>query len=241
LLQGVGAREESEYYRLIRNVVANTRGRVLAITPLTAPADGVAAGLARALCEGGERVLLIDGKLRRHDSASGADAGATQQTNRRPDLAQLLVEGCLPPIFARDGSSPAFLAAGVFPHDPAQLMTTARMRKLLERLLEQFERIVLDLPPVLQTTAALAAAAAADVAIAIVCARQSDARACRGALRLLSAGGVEVLGVVVMNAADGAGTGGAGASDAIDRPAELDFRARARGRTQLTRRAPLAA
>lgn len=54
------------------------------------------------------------------------------------------------------------IAAGRIPPNPTELLNSVRMEKMIERLAQEFDYIILDLPPVEEVSDALVAAKLAD-------------------------------------------------------------------------------
>jgi capsular exopolysaccharide synthesis family protein len=152
----------SEAYRALRTSITfaapDAAPRVLVVTSALA-GEGKstnAANLAITLAQQGTRVLLVDGDLRRgklHEMLRARQA---------PGLAHLLVgtttlEEAVQRVDAGASGSPLhFLGSGLFPANPAELLSSARMREVVAELRSRFDMVIIDAPPMnLVTDAAL--------------------------------------------------------------------------------------
>ena len=147
---------EAELIRQLRTQVllasANGRVRSLVVTS-SQPGDGktvTTANLGVAMAGGGSKVVLVDADLR---------SPALHEWFDQPNLAGLAdllqadteqIEQLLPQLL-RDSSVPGLsvLSAGHLPLDPSILLASPNMATLLEQLLEQFDLVIFDSPPLL--------------------------------------------------------------------------------------------
>lgn len=152
----------SEAYRALRTSITfgapDAVPRVLVMTSALA-GEGKstnAANLAITLAQQGTRVLLVDGDLRRgrlHELLGARQA---------PGLAHLLVgttnlDEAVQKVDAGGSGAPLhFLGSGLYPTNPAELISSARMREVVADLRSRFEMVIMDAPPMnLVTDAAL--------------------------------------------------------------------------------------
>ncbi|SMG26241.1 polysaccharide biosynthesis tyrosine autokinase [Paraburkholderia susongensis] len=121
--------------------------RIIAITS-PAPSDGksfLCANLATLIAESGKRVLLIDADLRRGRLA--------QYLGRSPNggLTELLTGQADFETVARatgvDGLH--FIAAGAYPPNPSEILTSPRFSEMLARFEQEFDLVIVDTPPLL--------------------------------------------------------------------------------------------
>lgn len=142
----------SEAYRLVRTNVGFTDvpdlPRTLLVTS-AAPGEGktsLAVNLAVSCAQSGESVVVVDADLRKprvafHFSLDG-----------NPGLSDLLASpgAAIGPYLqpSADGLL-AVLPAGRIPPNPSELLGSEPMRRLLEQLGQQFDRVIVDAPPVL--------------------------------------------------------------------------------------------
>lgn len=198
---------ESEAYRALRTNLTfagvNGAPQVLVVTSAM-PGDGKstsAANLAVTLAQQGTPTLLVDADLRKgllhHMMGARKEPGLTHVLLGRASLdeaVQLLPAG--------EGEVPlAFLPAGVFPPNPAELLGSPRMRELLAQLRQRYGVIVLDAPPLMHVTDAAVLGGMADSTLLVARAGSTEKEALRhaaGRLELLRA----PVGGVVLNDLD---------------------------------------
>jgi tyrosine-protein kinase Etk/Wzc len=121
---------------------------------MTSSAPGVgksftSANLAVVMAQGGQRVCLIDGDLRRGHlrkffNQPKNTPGLAQYPAEEKTLAEVMIQG---PV---EGLS--FIGTGRFPPNPAELLMRPRMTELLALLDKEFDLILIDTPPVLAVT-----------------------------------------------------------------------------------------
>lgn len=159
----------------------------------TAAAEGKSS-TAFALCQNyarrGERVLLIDADLRRpvfkaHSSRQGLTRLLTNSDPLRAHLFDTQYENLW------------LLPSGPTPPNPADLLATPRFGAILAEAVEQFDRVIIDGPPVLGLADAPLLAAAAGNLVMVVESGRTRTRAVREAIDRLKATGTHLLGVVL--------------------------------------------
>lgn len=141
------------YKRLRTNIVFSfsneDKGRIIGITS-SQPSEGKSTSiinLAYSLAEFGQRVILMDGDLRR---SSVHTKLKLQQT---PGLSNLLVEtsdiaSVIKTVIFKNNVSFDVLTSGNIPPNPSELLGSDRMNKLLSSLSEVYDYVLIDLPPV---------------------------------------------------------------------------------------------
>jgi capsular exopolysaccharide synthesis family protein len=141
----------AEQYRSLRTRLKHVEnGRALRTIAITSPAKGdgkslTAANLALTLAqEFQQRVLLLDADLRRPTvhRLFGVEQcpGLGDVLMNAADLDQALV--------AVQDHHLTVLPAGIPPGNPAELLGSAAMRRVLDTLRSRFDRILIDVPPV---------------------------------------------------------------------------------------------
>ena len=153
--------------------------------------SGVAAGLARLMAQGGYRVLLIDANMRR--------PGVSQTLGLHPSLglSELLSGRAeFERIVARDHSSPLhILQAGGQVANPTSLLGSTRMSWLIYALVQQYDYVVIDGPPVHSASEAPVLSQLTDVTVMCVKWGSTNRRVVMRALKGLSAASTRRAGV----------------------------------------------
>jgi receptor protein-tyrosine kinase len=160
----------SEAFRLLRTNLQflnlDTRPKSLVITSAV-PGEGktsTATNLAIALAQTGQRVLLVDGDLRRPKIA------ATLGLERSVGLTTVLVgrSDLHESIQKHAGSGIYFLASGPIPPNPTEVLQSKAAQALFDRLSEMFDMLIVDAPPLLPVSDAAIIARDVDGAILVV-------------------------------------------------------------------------
>ena len=123
-----------------------------------------AANLALTFVESGERVLLIDADLRRPQLSQllglNEDVGLTNVL-----AGQISLDEAIQP-WGNGGL--CLLASGSAPPNPSELLGSARMSEIMTTVQQQFDKVVIDTPPVLPVTDAAVASAYAEAVVVVV-------------------------------------------------------------------------
>jgi len=189
----------AEAFRSLRTAVLFTaRGappKVVVVTSAVA-AEGKTVGslnLATALAEAGSRVLLLEADLRhpRCHRTLGIDAAR--------GLASVLAgqEELESVIHSLEAPRLSFIPAGAVPPNPAELMSSARMREIVASLRSRYDFVIIDTPPVLPVTDAVVLAREADAVVLVVRGHGTPSGLVREARDRLLMTGAPLLGVVV--------------------------------------------
>ena len=97
------------------------------------------------------------------------------------------------------------LPSGPVPPNPADLLSTGRIRKIIAQALERFDLVVIDGPPTIGLADSPLLAAAAGNVMFVVESGRTRTRSAIEALNRLEATGTHVLGVTLTKAKDGLG------------------------------------
>jgi capsular exopolysaccharide synthesis family protein len=160
------------------------------------PSEGktmVATTIAVAFAQAGQRVLLVDCDLRRarlHRIFKFSSASGVTSVMQNPET---LDEALL----ATPVANLTLLAAGPHVPNPAELLQSESFDRLLQRLSEKFDRIILDSPPVLVVTDPAVLASRVDTTVVVFRARQTRRDVARQAVRKLVDLGAKISGVVL--------------------------------------------
>ncbi|MDT8070299.1 MAG: polysaccharide biosynthesis tyrosine autokinase [Terriglobia bacterium] len=193
--------QAAEAYRALRTSVllSSTPPKIILVTSAL-PQEGkttTAVNLAIVLAQRGGKVLLIDGDLRRariHKFFKGTQAsGLSTLLNGQDDISAVLLPTLVPGLNA--------VFAGPTPPQPAEMLSSDRMRRHLAQWRNEFDHIVIDSPPVLSVTDAALLSVESDSVLLVIRSRQTAKDALRRASELLAQVKARVQGVVV-NAID---------------------------------------
>ncbi|VWB62202.1 tyrosine protein kinase [Burkholderia aenigmatica] len=183
----------------LRFAMQGARNNVLL---MTGPVPGagksfVAANFAALLAAGGERVLLVDGDLRKgylHESLG---------VPRESGFAELLSGDVTPANAIHRNVLPNldFIATGTLPEHPAQWLDDDRVAALLDALSARYDRVVIDAAPILAVSDAVTLGRHAGTVLLAARAASTRIAELGEAARRLAHNGVAA-GGVVLNAVD---------------------------------------
>jgi capsular exopolysaccharide synthesis family protein len=191
-----------EGYRVLRTALQycwpDPGPRVVLVTS-TLPGEGktlTSVNLSRSLAAMEARVLLVDCDLRK------SQIHTLLERPRTPGLSDLLVGKAEPEdaIQNEPGTTFDFLPAGTPVPSPADLITGASLKRLIELLRTQYDWVILDTPPVGAVADPLILAPHADGALVVVAAGLVHRSAARETSRRLAGTGVRVLGALLNRA-----------------------------------------
>jgi len=163
------------------------------------PSEGkttTAINTAFMLAQTGAEVLIIDCDLRRprlHAQFEVSNAkGLTTLLSGERDL-----ESSLQPY--QKGANLKILTSGPVPPNPAELLGSEEMRKLLAKLSERFAHIIIDSPPAISFTDASILSTMVDGVVLVVHASRSSRAVVRRAKQQLLDVGAHIFGIVLNN------------------------------------------
>jgi succinoglycan biosynthesis transport protein ExoP len=149
-----------------------------------------ALAIAQNFARRGRRVLLIDGDLRKP---------AFKTANDRIGLSKLLTtdDRIQDHIVETQHQNLWLLPSGPLPPNPADLLSTGRIRKIINEAKEGFDLVVIDGPPTLGLADAPLLAAAAGSALFVIESGKTRTRAAIEALNRLEATGTRIVGATL--------------------------------------------
>lgn len=205
----------AEAYKLLRTKLQfsfadDNNCRVISVSSaLTGEGKSLSSvNLAYALSQLDKRVLLIDCDMRRPSlSVKLPIAKAPGLSNYLSGLSgkDSLIQSC-----GIENEENAFrvIAAGRNPPNPVELLSSARMSKLLASLREEYDYIILDLPPVGEVSDALAVAKKTDGMLMVVRQNYCTRTALAAAIRQFTFVEARILGIVYNCTTESGGTYG---------------------------------
>ena len=199
MLTGTVPQNFAEAVRTIRtNVIFSSaeQGARSVLVTSTQPQEGktvVAANLALALAQTGQRVLLVDADMRKprqHD---------LYKLTQTPGLSSLLVGRAKAneAIRKTEVQNLWVMPAGPNPPNPAELLGSTRFRDLLKVLLAHFDWVVIDSPPVMAVTDASVIGHLTNGVVFVIGSEQVARGTVRAAIEQLQAAKCTLLGGVL--------------------------------------------
>jgi capsular exopolysaccharide synthesis family protein len=194
----------SEAFRSLRtNVLFSVNGGMInaLVVTSTAPGEGktvIASNLAVGFALAGQRVLLMDADMRR------PRAHVVFGLQQEPGLSDLMIDqGRMVADVVRKSGVPNLwvLPAGRLPPNPAELLSSRRFNKFLEKVQEQFDWVIVDSPPVMAVTDASILAHLASGVLFVTAADVTNRPAAVRAMEQLAAAKARLIGAV-LNRAD---------------------------------------
>jgi capsular exopolysaccharide synthesis family protein len=161
------------------------------------PGEGksiVSANLAVALAQAGQRVLLLDGDMRRprvHEIFG---------TEQEPGVSNILTGGAKPSEAIKRCPTVHglwLLPSGHIPPNPAELLGSHRFREFIGSLEEHFDWVIVDSPPVLVVTDSSIVANHASGVVFVVGSDKTSRQAARTAVEQLDATNARIIGSVL--------------------------------------------
>ncbi|MED3718833.1 CpsD/CapB family tyrosine-protein kinase [Geobacillus thermodenitrificans] len=189
----------SEQYRTIRTNIQfsfiDEPLRSLMVTS-SVPSEGkstTAANLAVVFAQQGKKTLLVDADLRKptvhYTFRLNNYAGLTSVLTNASPLSTALQDTFVGNL--------TVLTAGPIPPNPAELLSSKMMDRLLRELNEMYDLVVFDTPPVLAVTDAQILANKCDGTVLVVSSGKTEIDAAVKAKELLEAANAKLVGVVL--------------------------------------------
>jgi len=166
----------------------------------SSPSEGktlVCVNAAAALAQAGKRVLLVDADMRK------PAVHKIFEVDQNPGLTNVLAgEGAhtlddvvrptdLPNLF--------FIPCGPIPPNPAELIGCDRMKALLDEMGSEYDRVIIDTPPVINVTDAAVLCGSVHGVVFVVRSFRTPRDAARRAVEVLANSGGRFLGAVLNN------------------------------------------
>jgi polysaccharide biosynthesis transport protein len=191
----------AEAYRVLRtSVLLSSTERPPKILLVTSgqPGEGkttTAVNTAISLSQLGSSVLIIDCDLRKPSvhKVLGVDhvLGLSTYLARRGEIDDLIQKLSIPNL--------SVLPSGRIPPNPAEMISSSRMKEMLALLSERYDHIIIDSPPLLKVTDPVILSTMADGVILVVHGGKSTRDVLRRTRQELSIAGARIFGVVLNN------------------------------------------
>jgi capsular exopolysaccharide synthesis family protein len=195
----------AESFRSLRTSILlsgsfESRPKVLLITSAL-PKEGkssTSVNLAIVLAQKGSRVLLVDGDMRRPTLHRVLGVSRDVGLSSLLDGTAVEESAILP---APDFPNLFVLPAGLSPSNPAELLASELLSKLLKQWRSQYDYVIIDSPPALSVTDAVVISPEADAVVVVVRSGQTTKDAVRRTRDTLYQVNARIMGIV-MNAVD---------------------------------------
>lgn len=153
----------------------------------------VACSLATVLAQSGLRVLLVDTDLRRprlHRTFQlSNDVGITMVISNQATLDDSIRESTIQNLWV--------LTSGPLPPNPAEILQSAHFERLTKELLQRFDRVIYDSPPILPVTDATVLSHAVDGVVVVARAFRTPKTAARQGVKQLTDVKAHVIGLIL--------------------------------------------
>ena len=159
--------------------------------------------LSYTLAETGKRVLLIDADLRLPTVAK-----KVEKLNLSPGLSNVLA-GIISEKeviqISEDLPNWHFITAGDIPPNPTEMLASSQTKALISRLSEEYDFIIIDVPPVNVVSDALIVSSMVDGMLVVIRENYSGRRDIQHCMRQLELADAKVLGFVMNSAHEASG------------------------------------
>lgn len=205
LLMNVDGRSPlAEAYRHLRtSVLLSTAGRAPRSLLITSslPGEGkttTAVNTAVSLSQTGASVVIIDADMRRPRLRS--IFGLSERAGLSSILSSDMSDAEMIALVTKDDvSGLSVLTSGPIPPNPAELLGSDQMRRLMVTLQSEFNHVVVDSPPVTSFTDGVLIASIVDGVLLVVHGGKSSRHVVKRARQLLKDVGAKIFGVVLNN------------------------------------------
>lgn len=191
----------SEAYRTLRTNLSfysvDNPIRTLVVTS-PAPDEGKSttiANLAVTMAQSGRRTILVDCDLRRPTLHELFNVD-----NNTGITSMVLDEDAAPPLRETEVKNLLLLPSGPKPPNPADLLGSRQIDRVLTQLQEQADIVLLDAPPIVGVTDAAVLGAKADGVLLIISAGKTRREHAERAKELLERARVRIIGAALTNA-----------------------------------------
>ena len=199
LLRADSSMEITENYAKLRmNLLYTLVGKEKQVVTVTSAISGegkstISANLAISCALSGKRVLLVDADMRR-----ACQRDIFRYRHRHSGLSNVLAGQCAwqETVINTEWDNLQILPAGQIPPNPAELLDSSNMQQLLDELSQQYDLVLLDVPPINIVSDPLALSSHCAGCLVVVRQNFTDHRELRKALIAAEMTGMNVLGFV---------------------------------------------
>ncbi len=154
-----------------------------------------AVNTAVSLAQLGAKVLIIDCDLRRpsihkHLDISAAQ-GVTNYLSSNAELEPLIQQLAIPNLSA--------IASGPIPPNPAELLSSLKMKEMLQTLSKSFDHIIIDSPPIMNVTDPIILSTLVDGAIMVIHSGKTTRAVVQRSRQELLSARAKIFGIVLNN------------------------------------------
>lgn len=160
------------------------------------PSEGkttIVANTAISLAQTGARVLVLDADMRRprcHKILNlKNEVGLSTYLSRDIKLDRVIQDHDIPNLYA--------MTAGPIPPNPSELLSSIKLRVMISELLEHFDHVIIDSPPVIHVTDGLIISPYVDGVVLVVKSGQTPREAVVRAKQALLDVNAKIFGVVI--------------------------------------------
>lgn len=166
---------------------------------ITGPSPGigksfVAVNLGTVCAQAGQRVLVIDGDMRKghihHVFGERSEVGLSETLSGRQTIDEVIrpVKGV---------ENLHYLSRGVAPPNPSELLATSRFSELLAAVSQRYDLVIIDSPPILAVTDAAIIGKQVGTTLMVARFQLNPAKEIELAMRRLEASGVQAKGAIL--------------------------------------------
>lgn len=193
----------AEAFRTVRTAIHfSPRGGQTRVIMVTSPSPGdgkstVASNLAIAVAQGGKRTILVDAdcrKPRQHrifDISGKRGLSTLLQVEPSPGIKMPV------PVFPTGIDNLDLMPAGPEPGNPSELLNSKRFVRLIEKLRENYDQVIIDTPPTVLVSDSRIISTFVDGYVLVLRAGKSGRKTARHATELLASVGARPLGLVI--------------------------------------------
>ncbi len=199
----------SEAYRTLRtNLSFSSLDEPIRTLVVTSPAPDegkstTVANLAVTMAQGGRSTILVDCDLRRPALHTLFDIQS------EPGLTNLLLEeDGQPALQQTEVAGLQILTSGPLPPNPADLLGSQKIDKVIASLVEQADVVLFDAPPVMAVTDAAVLGAKVDGVLLVISAGKTRRDHAERAKEMLERANVRIVGAALTNAPKDSSIGG---------------------------------